>query len=106
MKMSKEKTCDICNKPVRPWESITYIGRYNADEMIFNNTNNSRYKINMCLPCHQEFMRFVKHENTRYCKWTKHINNDGEMYWETECEGALRDDYNVYCPSCGGVIQC
>ena len=59
----KSRICDVCKKPIKTWESVTYKERYcepywNHGHAEFFNMSR-RVKIDMCPKCHNDFMDYL-----------------------------------------------
>jgi hypothetical protein len=60
----KTRICDICEKPIKTWESVTYTERFIGAGydmgFIFPVRTKRRITIDMCPECHKDFMDYLE----------------------------------------------
>lgn len=59
----KARICDVCEKPIREWESVTYkerfIGCSFEIEGVYPSNDTRRVRVDMCKECHKRFLAFL-----------------------------------------------
>ena len=60
----KIRVCDVCEKPIKTWESVTYKERFLGIRCetggVFPSRDTRKIKVDMCPECHKQFIDFLE----------------------------------------------